>query len=175
MPSIKFHGAKFPFVLSADRTPQKNHKTLVCLAVSHLSNVNSFLLIEVPHTAISWMATWCSLFYGAVSRLELMLALGNNGHSSAWAKERFRPAIWSDCDTAWLVTWHFRLDYVRWLTVIFVSVRLVQRLGGVAFVCLYTTALLVASSTLSFWIPGQTPFASTSSYSSVVQSTRLLV
>jgi len=34
------------------------------------------------------------------------------------------------------------------------------------------TALLVAGSTLTFWIP---PFASTSSYSSVVQSTRLLV
>ena len=34
------------------------------------------------------------------------------------------------------------------------------------------TALLVAGSTLAFWIP---PFASTSSYSSVVQSARLLV
>jgi len=30
------------------------------------------------------------------------------------------------------------------------------------------TALLVAGSTLTFWIPGQTLFASTSSYSSVV-------
>jgi len=33
------------------------------------------------------------------------------------------------------------------------------------------TALLVAGSTLTFWIP---PFASTSSYSSVFQSARLL-
>jgi len=37
------------------------------------------------------------------------------------------------------------------------------------------TALLVAGSTLTFWIPWQTSFASTSSYSSVVQSARLLV
>jgi len=37
------------------------------------------------------------------------------------------------------------------------------------------TALLVAGSTLTFWIPWQTSLASTSSYSSVVQSTRLLV
>jgi len=38
------------------------------------------------------------------------------------------------------------------------------------------TTLLVAGSTLTFWIPWQTPFASTSSYSSVViQSARLLV
>ena len=35
-------------------------------------------------------------------------------------------------------------------------------------------ALLVAGPTLTFWIPWQTPFASTSSYSSVVQSARLL-
>ena len=35
------------------------------------------------------------------------------------------------------------------------------------------TALLVAGST--FWIPWQTPFASTSSYSSVVQSAKLLI
>jgi len=35
------------------------------------------------------------------------------------------------------------------------------------------TALLVAGSTLTFWIPWQTPFASTSSYSSVVQSASL--
>ena len=36
------------------------------------------------------------------------------------------------------------------------------------------TTLLVAGSTLTFWIPSQTPFASTSSYSSVVvQSARL--
>jgi len=34
------------------------------------------------------------------------------------------------------------------------------------------TALLVAGSTLTFWLP---PFASTSSYSSVFQSPRLLV
>jgi len=31
------------------------------------------------------------------------------------------------------------------------------------------TALLVAGSTLTFWIPWQTSFVSTSSYSSVVQ------
>jgi len=31
------------------------------------------------------------------------------------------------------------------------------------------TALLVAGFTLTFWLPWQTPFASTSSYSSVVQ------
>ena len=38
------------------------------------------------------------------------------------------------------------------------------------------TALLVAGSTLTFWIPWQTPFASTSSsYSTVVQSAKLLV
>jgi len=36
------------------------------------------------------------------------------------------------------------------------------------------TALLVASP-LTLWIPWQTLFASTSSYSSVVQSARLLV
>jgi len=36
------------------------------------------------------------------------------------------------------------------------------------------TVLLVAGSTLTFWIPWQTPFASTNSYSSIVQSTRLL-
>ena len=35
------------------------------------------------------------------------------------------------------------------------------------------TALLVAGPTLTFLIPWQTPFASTSSYSSVVQSTSL--
>jgi len=34
------------------------------------------------------------------------------------------------------------------------------------------TALLVAGSTLTFWLP---PFTSTSSYSSVFQSPRLLV
>jgi len=34
------------------------------------------------------------------------------------------------------------------------------------------TALLVAGSTLTFWIPS---FASTSSYSNVVQSARLLM
>jgi len=34
------------------------------------------------------------------------------------------------------------------------------------------TALLIAGSTLTFWIPWQTPFAYTSSYSSVVQSAR---
>jgi len=33
------------------------------------------------------------------------------------------------------------------------------------------TALLVVGSTLTFWIP---PFVSTSSYSSVIQSARLL-
>ena len=38
------------------------------------------------------------------------------------------------------------------------------------FVFQVVTALLVAGSTLTYWIP---PFASTSSYSSVVQSTRL--
>jgi len=37
------------------------------------------------------------------------------------------------------------------------------------------TALLVAGSTLNFWIPWQTPFAPTSSYSNIVQSARLLV
>jgi len=37
------------------------------------------------------------------------------------------------------------------------------------------TALPVAGSTLTFWIPWQTSFASTSSYSSIVQSARLLV
>ena len=37
------------------------------------------------------------------------------------------------------------------------------------------TALLVAGSTLTFWIRWQTWFASTSSYSSIVQSARLLV
>ena len=37
------------------------------------------------------------------------------------------------------------------------------------------TALLVAGSTLTFWIPWQTWFASTSSYSSIVQSARLFV
>jgi len=37
------------------------------------------------------------------------------------------------------------------------------------------TALLVAGSTLTFWILWQTPFASTSSHSSVVQSARLLL
>jgi len=37
------------------------------------------------------------------------------------------------------------------------------------------TALLVAGPTLTFWIPWQTRFAFTYSYSSVVQSTRLLV
>ena len=37
------------------------------------------------------------------------------------------------------------------------------------------TALLVAGSTLTFWIPWQTPFTSTSSRSNVVQSARLLV
>jgi len=36
------------------------------------------------------------------------------------------------------------------------------------------TALLVAGST-TFWTPWQTPFASTSSYSSIVQRARLLV
>ena len=38
-----------------------------------------------------------------------------------------------------------------------------------------TTALLVAGYTLTFWILWQTSFASTSSYSSDVQSARLLV
>jgi len=37
------------------------------------------------------------------------------------------------------------------------------------------TALLVADYTLTFWILWQTLFASTSSYSSVVQSARPLV
>ena len=37
------------------------------------------------------------------------------------------------------------------------------------------TAHLVVGSTLTFWIPGQTPLPSTSSYSSIVQSARLLV
>ena len=37
------------------------------------------------------------------------------------------------------------------------------------------TALLVAGSTLTFWILSRTSFAFTSSYSSVVQSDRLLV
>ena len=37
------------------------------------------------------------------------------------------------------------------------------------------TALLVAGPTLTFWIPWQTRFAFTYSYSSVVQSARLLV
>jgi len=37
------------------------------------------------------------------------------------------------------------------------------------------TTLLVAGYTLTFWILWQTSFASTSSYSSVVQSARLLV
>ena len=37
------------------------------------------------------------------------------------------------------------------------------------------TAHLVAGSTLTFWILWQTPFASASSYSSIVQSSRLLV
>jgi len=36
------------------------------------------------------------------------------------------------------------------------------------------TALLVAGSTLTFWIPWQTLFASTSLYSSIAQSARLL-
>ena len=46
-------------------------------------------------------------------------------------------------------------------------------------ICLITlqvaTALLVAGYTLTFWILWQTSFASTSSYSSVVQSAMLLV
>jgi len=37
------------------------------------------------------------------------------------------------------------------------------------------TALLVAGSTLTFWIPWQTSFAPTSLYSSVVEIARLLV
>jgi len=37
------------------------------------------------------------------------------------------------------------------------------------------TTLLVAGFTLTFWIPWQPLFASTSSYSSIVQSVRLLV
>ena len=37
------------------------------------------------------------------------------------------------------------------------------------------TAHLVVGSTLTFWIPGQTLLSSTSSYSSIVQSARLLV
>jgi len=36
------------------------------------------------------------------------------------------------------------------------------------------TALLVAGSTLTFWIPWQTLFASTMSYSSIIQSARRL-
>jgi len=40
------------------------------------------------------------------------------------------------------------------------------------FLLQVATALLVAGSTLTFWIP---PFVCTSSYSSVVQSVRLLV
>ena len=61
-------------------------------------------------------------FYGAVSWLEFMLALGSSGHSNAQAAAHFWPAILSDCDTAWSVTWYFRLDFVGWQTVIFVSV-----------------------------------------------------
>jgi len=37
------------------------------------------------------------------------------------------------------------------------------------------TALLVAGSTLTFWIPWQTSFASTSSFSSFAESARPLV
>jgi len=37
------------------------------------------------------------------------------------------------------------------------------------------TALLVAGSTLTFWIPWQTSFESTSSYSSIIEIARLLV
>ena len=39
-----------------------------------------------------------------------MLALGNSRHSNARAVAHFRPAILSDRDTAWSVTWHFRSD-----------------------------------------------------------------
>jgi len=39
-------------------------------------------------------------------------------------------------------------------------------------ICYYTKWLLVAGSTLTFWIPWQTPFASTRLYSSVDQTTR---
>jgi len=37
------------------------------------------------------------------------------------------------------------------------------------------TVFLVAGSALTFWIPGQTSFAFTSLYSSVVQSAMLVV
>ena len=46
----------------------------------------------------------CSLFCGAISRLELMLA---QGHSDTRAAGHFRPAILSGCDTMWSVMWHF--------------------------------------------------------------------
>ena len=37
------------------------------------------------------------------------------------------------------------------------------------------TAILVACSTLTFWIPWQTPFTSTSSYLSAIQSARTII
>ena len=55
------------------------------------------------------------------------------------------------------------------ITINFVTSDIIYYLLQVA------TALLVAGSTLTFWIPWQTSFASTSSCSSVVQSARLLV
>jgi len=54
----------------------------------------------------------------------------------------------------------------------FYSIPLCSEMTNLFYRFQVATALLVAGSTLTFWIP---PFASTSSYSGIFQSTRLLV
>ena len=55
------------------------------------------------------------------------------------------------------------------------EIRLISMIIIVIYYYQVAAALLVAGPTLTFWIPWQTLFASTSSYPSVVQSARLLV
>ena len=82
IPANRFHEPKLTSVL----LQVENHRRAVTLwSVSHFGNINIFLLISSARCHFANGDLMWSLFYGAVSWLELRLALGNSEHSSARA------------------------------------------------------------------------------------------
>ena len=98
----------FCTLCSSNTTDQKSHEVLVLFVRVALQR--RLHLVDRSSTRGHFSS---GDLYGAVSRLELMLALGNSRHSNARAAAHFQLAILSDCNTAWSVTWHFRSDFVR--------------------------------------------------------------
>ena len=87
--------------------------------------------------------------------------------------------VYLSCNVLWPEVQSHSDNSHRHVTILCSACKLTQACPTMSCIHLVikqvATALLVAGSTLTCWILWQTSFASTSSYSSVIQSARLLV